>query len=486
MSGRRTSKAAKNPDAWFRARFPGAFIKMPDAQVFVQAGDRGRRADGFVSPYTVARCLGPDGRPDAPIRYCPDDSELYEYEPAEGIYQTRTAEQVQYRVNTILEECALEVPWKYRTSVRSVGASGSFGKVVSALKGIHNFPHPRRNRDLRYLHVRNGVLDLNHLRLIPFSPELPSIWKLPVPWEPHAPEPHRFNEMVNRLFPHPEDRELALDVLASAFLGNPFQRVVVLGGFGGTGKTTLVSILEELLGDGAYGPLRLKHSEDRFTAAEWEGKLLLHESEAKQENLNRALSILKALSGQDRLEIERKHVQGRQTFRPRALPVLTTNHRLGISPSGDYHAWKRRLIVFDVPEPEVEVPQNPHFGAELMREEGAGILSSFLTRAHRLRGAQSLPPLTKAQEKRADAFLGSADPLAEWVATRVVRERGQSISRPEAIESASCWLQRRGYRDLPGGPNRWCSRLKTVMGDAGFNFSNSLRPKGWRSARLLK
>jgi hypothetical protein len=487
MSGSTTSQKSrgKNPDAWFRAKYPGAFARMPRAQVFDRNVRDKRRFSGFVSDYTIARCLGPEGSPDAPIRYCAENDTLYEYVPEEGIYVVRTGEQVMHILSMILDDCAAHLPSNRRTAVRGVASPRHLRPVITALEGIHNLKHPGWNRDLRYLHVGNGVVDLYRLRLLPFSPSLPSTWKLPVDWDPDAPEPHRFNRMLDRLFPRQEDRDLAVDVLASAFLGNPFQRLVVLGGAGGTGKTTLLTLIERLLGDGAYGHLRLGHADNRFTAAGWAGRLLLHEEETTQEKLDRGREALKALSGQDTLEIEMKYVQERRSFRPRALPVLTTNHRLGIPCSADFEAWKRRLVFFDVPKPEEEFERKPGFADELLEREGTGILRSFLTRAHQLLDETSLRPLTRAQERRVDAFLSSADPLAEWAETMVKPAPGEGVQRDDAIESAVRWLRRREYQDIPTSTHAWSRRLKGIMGRAGYRWSNSMSPKGWRGARLL-
>lgn len=476
---------SQTPDSWFHDRFPGAFSQIPDAAVFARSGKK-RRIDGFVSSYAVADCLSPDGSPDSPIRFCPDDNSLYEYNPTEGIYQVRTPQQVMHNLRMILEECAAQLPENDRTAVRSVATPRYLRPIITALEGVHNLPHPDLNRDLRYLHCKNGIVDLESLDLMPFHPWHPSTWKLPIPWDSAAAYPHRFAGMLRILFPRREDRELAIDVLASAFLGNPFQRLLVLSGTGGTGKTSLLTILEALLGPGAFGHLRLNHSQNRFTASGWAGKLVLHEAETDQECLGRGLEALKSLSGQDTIEVELKYVQARTSFRPRALPVVTTNHELHIQPSGDYGAWRRRLVVFEVPEPAQPFDPQPRFAEELLQAEGPGILRLFLTRAHRLTRQTSLRPLSAAQKARLNAFLSSGDPLAEWAETHVQPMRGGGVLRDEAIASATRWLNRRNHSDVPSSTTAWSRRLKPLMEQRGGKWSNSMtpQPKGWRGVHL--
>ena len=476
------SKRFHNPDSWIRSRYPTVFADDPDQQVFHR---HDRKITGVVSPYRIARCLGPEGSPEAPLRYCSEAGTFYHYCPTEGIYLERDKHQVRQRLNDLYEACASHAAPRKRAQVRRGGSSSS-KEVVGAIMGGETFPVPGKNRDLRFLHVSNGIVDLETLALLPFTPGLPSTWKLPVPWEADAEEPIRFQRLLRRIFPHPDDRELALEVLASSFLGNPGQKMLLLAGEAGKGKSTLISLLTGLLGPGASGNLNLKYADGRFTSLGWAGRLLLYQSEVTQELVNKGIDALKAISGHDPMAGERKNGPTQIPFTPIALPVLVTNRRIRFFATEDYAAVERRLVPFDVPESKDEFTQVPHYERILLQEEGPEILRLLLTAAHRVKH-HGIRPMTEAQELRVHRYLCLEEPLEYW-AKKYLRRGDSSLNllRDEAIAHASSWLGAHGFR-TPQSPGGWSKRLKPVIGELGGVWSNSLKdaPKGWRHVELV-
>ena len=473
-----------DPDGWMRKRFPSVFhSKM--GKCFE------RRRSGtatILSPFRFSLCLGPTGSPDSPIRYSTEAGAFFRYSPREGIYKQVTNKEVERRFFDVLDECAHSMKSsKHVQMVHSVQRPSEARAVVSALQGEGSFPDPTQRRDLRYLHVENGILDIHDLKLLPFSPDRPSAWKVPVAWNPGSPEPVRFREMMDRLFPDSEDRELALEVLASAFLGNPFQRFVLMTGAPGTGKSSLIRMLSALLGPGASGGLRLRHVNSKFTAHSWAGRLLLYAPEVEQSDLNEGLEALKAISGHDPITAERKYGP-ELTFTPQALPILVSNHRhLRLPAESSGGAVARRLVSFDVPEPDRPIDVQPDFVDRLIEHEGPAILELLLATAHKLHHSGSLRPLTEGQTARNELFLGVGDPLTSWARTHVQRKDGASLLRDEAIPSAQVWLAER-HLDYPNSTTGWSRRLKAVLKGAGGTWAESVgergQGKGWRGLTL--
>ena len=473
-----------DPNGWMRNRFPAVFTSSGDECFQLRKGGTA----AFLSAFKAAECLGPIGSPNAPVRYSPESSTYFAYSPHRGIYQAVGKAEVEHLVYELLEECAKEVKSKYVGNVRSVQKPAEVRSVAGALRGLSSFPDPNRHRDLRYVHVENGVLDLDTLDLLPFTPDLPSAWKLPVPWTPQPPMPHQFWGMMERLFPDPDDRALAVEVLSTAFLGNPFQRFVLISGAAGTGKSTLVSLLSKLLGPGASGTLELAQARRRFTSFSWMGRLLLYEPELTQESLDQGLPALKAISGHDPMTAEKKFHSTLIPFTPRALPVLATNERVRFNCSLSQRAVARRLVAFDVPEPSAPFAQVPHFAEKLIQTEGPGILRVFLTEAHRLRQQGHIRPLTNDHIARNGRYLGMSDVLWSWAKSHVVREQGAAICRDEAIRSAARWLAQHKF-PAPTSNTGWSRRLKPILGALGGTWSKSLGQggdlKGWRQVKLV-
>ena len=483
-------KSAKNgsrrldPNGWMRKRFPAVFPTKHDDCFII----RKTKTAGFLSAFKAAQCLSPLGSPEAPVCFAAEAGTFYGYSPEEGIYQRLDEAQVRNRVYTLLEECVQGVRRTDAWTVRSAQKEHEAKAVTGALRGLGHFADPARNRNLRYVHVENGVLDLHTLDLLPFSPDRPSAWKLPVPWERRPPEPHRFWGMMRRLFPDRDDRALAVEVLSSAFLGNPFQRFVVISGAAGAGKSTIVHLLSQLLGPGASGEFRFEQVRDKFSGSSWMGRLLLHESEVDQKVLDRALRALKAVSGQDPMTAEKKHDPDLTPFTPRALPVLVTNDDVRFNSTSSHRAVARRLVAFDVPEPTTSFTEVPGFAKQLVQTEGPGILRVFLTEAHRLRQQGCLRPFTAHQKARHAMYLGTSEVLQFWAEVHVASEGGASILRDEAIAAAECWLAQHKL-PAPTSITGWSRQFKPIFEALGGTWTKSLGSKGdlkgWRQVKLV-
>lgn len=468
-----------------RRRFPAVFPTVHD-QCFRF------RKDGtatILSDMKFAQCLGRLGSPTAPICYSKEAYTYFGYSPEAGIYEPMTASEVTSRFHDLLEECALGVQLRFREAIRGVQSEYENAPATRLLQGRDIIPDPGKVRDLRFVHVANGVLDLETLELLPFTPDLPSSWKLPVAWKPDPPRPRRFWVMLERLFPDQDDRTLAVEVLSSAFLGNPFQRFVLLAGAAGTGKSTLVGVLATLLGPGASTGFRLAHSGKQFASYSWVGKLLLYEPEVEQAALHSgSIAMIKAITGHDPMVAELKHKNATIAFTPRALPILVTNPKVRLDPGGNRDALSRRLIAFDVPEPSEPFRQETFFAKRLIESEGSGILHLFLSKAHKLRREGRLMDLTDLQECRRDLFLGGSEPLRVWARKHVVSVQGRAVPRDDAIRSAEQWLKRHDFQ-VPSTATGWSQRLKPVMAELNGVWAHSLgddrNVKGWRHVTLV-
>src|SRR5690606_2811262 len=112
----------------------------------------------------------------------------------------------------------------------------------------------------------------------------------------------------------------------------------------------------------------------------------LAQLDASQSVLQKNTHILKALSGQDRMQPELKGERTHVTFVPRALPVITTNADVHLRLEGDHEAWQRRLVILrtEAPPPPRAIPD---FERILVREEGPGILRLVAEQARNLLAA---------------------------------------------------------------------------------------------------
>lgn len=478
-----------HPEEWMQKRFPDVLSSSRRAFRLTKGG----KVKNLGADLVLADCFGREGSPEAPLAYCPEEKSFYGYDPGGGIYRKLDDEQVVERIDRVFERCARECAEDHRPPVNGVRTVRKLENIRSALRSKSRISADRFRRSTRLLHVENGILDLEERELRPFSSEHPARWKLPIAWQDCPSYPRRFVDFLRTLFPRPADRDLALTVMAMALLGNPFQKVVFLVGPGGSGKSTFVKLMEELVGPEAATQLNLPHADERFQPAEWEGKLLLHQEEADSEMLRKNARVLKALSGGDRIAAERKYRQERTRFTPRALPVLSSNEDLRLPLDGDESAWERRLLVLQPTEEALpEGERVPDYERVLLREDGSGILRLVATRAQRLLKrldqGRGFPSLTPRQVARIHDLLKGSDPLAYFIKQRVKAAPDAELHAGELKEAYRRWWDRNGS-SAPRNV-QITRRIRELVEARGGTYAKSLSDhprhssRGWRGVRI--
>lgn len=210
------------------------------------------------------------------------------------------------------------------------------------------------------LNFRNGMVDIATLELRPHDPTLLSTTQLPVRWDPESEAP-RIARFLQEVL-HEDAVELVLEVFGLAlYPGNPFHSVVFLYGDGQNGKSTLLHLMEELVGRDRVAHVSTRQLErDRFAGADLDGKLLNIHSEEGALSLDHT-EQLKAISGGDTVRVERK-CQDAYDIRPICLPVFATNKP--VSSEDCSRALARRIVIIEFPH---TFPCGPN--AEVLRAE---------------------------------------------------------------------------------------------------------------------
>lgn len=479
--------AGLTPGQWMRREYPEVFGRY-SGPVF-RTSQKGS-IQGIASETHFARCLGPTGSPAEPIVHCRDEDRFYRYDPDEGVYQDLTEHEVKRHIGELLHRCA-EGSKERSGEVHELDRQVVKRNVREALKEQVSVSSDRFTRDIARLPVANGMLDLQKLELESHSPKHFSRWKLSAPWKDQFGVPRRFMEFLAWMFPSRQDRRLAVDVLAMAISGNPAQRLVLLTGDGGTGKSTFIHLLGELVGPRAFGELDLANAGQRFESGHWADQLVLHQSEAHTNLLRGNERFLKSISGQDPMEGRVKYGRDKIPFVPKALPIITANTSLRLRLKGDARAWRRRLIVLETDgEALTDEEQVDEYHKHLLEAEGPAILRLIATRAQALL-QDGFSGLSTTQQARADTVIEGFDPLQVFVDECVVEENGAHLYGGELRQVAAEWLRVRDH-DVPSSDVGFGRRLAPIVEELGGVKCNSLpdhpeySSSGWRHVRLIR
>ena len=178
------------------------------------------------------------------------------------------------------------------------GVSKKVDDIVKALRITAQVKEllPQTDR----IHVRNGTLFLNGT----FTQEKNEIvrYRLPISFNPNAKSPERWLRFVSDLL-RPEDIPTLQEFIGYCLIpSNAGQKMLVIKGSGGEGKSQIRNVLSKLFGayakDGSVG----KISENRFARADLEHVLLMIDDDMRLEALrqtNYVKSIVTAKSKMD-------------------------------------------------------------------------------------------------------------------------------------------------------------------------------------------
>ena len=289
--------------------------------------------------------------------------------------------------------------------------------------------------------------------LRPFSPEYRSRHRSPIAFDEDATCERFLNELVLPAV-HPEDVELLQKFAGMMLLGdNRAQRLLILDGEGGRGKTQFANVIQGVVGMPNVTQLRTKHLAERFELYRFLKKTLLVGVDVEADFLStKGAAVLKGLVGGDWHDAEQKGGTGSFQIQGNFNVLITSNARLRVRLQGDLSAWKRRLTIvrYEAPPPRKKVPD---FGAFLVRTEGSGILNWALVGAQKL--LSEIPDgggdmvLTQRQHEIVDSLLAESDSLRHFLQDCLVVNEHRDVTVTELVEAYAAYCPERKWHALP-------------------------------------
>ena len=158
----------------------------------------------------------------------------------------------------------------------------------------------------------------------------------------------------------PADVSLVQRWAGLSLLGiNHSQKILLITGTAGGGKSTLVSVLLGVIGQTNVGTLRTDYLDDRFEIGRFFEKTVLYGADVQEDFLSgRTASRLKSLTGGDMMTVEFKNSNESPSMKCQFNVVMTSNSHLMVFLEGDADAWRRRLVIvtFTRPKPSAIIP----------------------------------------------------------------------------------------------------------------------------------
>ncbi len=385
------------------------------------------------------------------VLYEPDEKTFYVYKAETGLYEVESADAIRHKISSRMLEASRQANVfdleKRRTAT-------TLNNVISHLRGISEkrgaFTGARRA-----VHLANGVIVFKgcNAELQPFSAEFRSRNRSPIAFDENARCERFLNDLVLPAVA-PDDVELLQKFAGMMLLGyNRAQRLLILDGEAGRGKTQFANVMQGLVGMANVTQLRTKLLAERFELFRYLKKTLLIGVDVEADFLStKGAAVLKGLVGGDWFDAEQKGGTGSFQVQGNFNVIITSNARLKVRLQGDVGAWKRRITIvrYEAPPPKRRIPD---FGAALVREEGSGILNWALLGAQKL--LTEIPDeggdfiLTQRQRNVVDLLLAESDSLRHFLQARVQVDGYGDVTTSELIEAYAAYCPEHRWQPLP-------------------------------------
>jgi P4 family phage/plasmid primase-like protien len=380
----------------------------------------------------------------------PDEKTFYGYSAETGLYEVESADVVRHKISNRMLEASRQANVfdleKRRTAT-------TLNNVVAHLRGISE-KRAAFSGARKVIHLANGVIVFNgcEAELRPFSPEFRSRNRSPIAFDESAKCERFLNELVLPAVAE-DDVELLQKFAGMMLLGyNRAQRILILDGEAGRGKTQFANVIQGLVGMANVTQLRTRLLAERFELYRYLKKTVLVGVDVEADFLStKGAAVLKGLVGGDWFDAEQKGGTGSFQMQGNFNVIITSNARLKVRLQGDVGAWKRRITIvrYEAPPPEKRIAD---FGSYLINTEGAGILNWALLGAQKL--LSEIPDeggdfvLTQRQRGVVDSLLAESDSLRHFLHERVQVDGSGDVTSSELVEAYAAFCPERRWQPL--------------------------------------
>lgn len=343
-------------------------------------------------------------------------------------------------------------------------------QVLDALR-IETYT-PEWKPQLDRIHLQNGTYFLDERGFVP-EKEL-CLNRLPVEYQPDAPAPTKWLEFLDGLL-IPEDILTLQEYLGYLLIpSTKAQKMLVMTGKGGEGKSRIGLLLKKLFGEASHSESILRIETNRFASANLEYKLVMVDDDLNMVALPETRNIKSIVTAEDRLCIERKNKQAVQGLLYVRF-ICFGNGNL-VATHDDSDGFWRRQILITVKDRDPARVDNP-FLIEELSEERPGILLWMLEGLHRLLANRYQFTISERSIQNLEAAMADSDNLTQFMqATAYVRFKPDTEERSTYLYRAyTKWCE--DNLESPVPQKKFRQFLLKNAGKYGLTFSKHIEGK---------
>ena len=249
--------------------------------------------------------------------------------------------------------------------------SKKINNIIELLKitaHVANF-RPQEDR----IHMANGTLLLDGT-FIESKDEVVRN-RFPVSYNPQAKPPERWLKFLNELL-EPEDILTLQEFMGYCLVPSTSgQKMMVIKGNGGEGKSQIGTVLARMFGSNAKDGSIGKVSENRFARADLEHILLMIDDDMRMEALKQTNYVKSIVTAQGKMDLERKGKQSYQGYLYARLLAFSNGDLQALYDRSD--GFFRRQLILTTKEKAADRQDDPHIADKLCEEMEGIFLWAF-------------------------------------------------------------------------------------------------------------
>ncbi|MGC8676527.1 MAG: phage/plasmid primase, P4 family, partial [Candidatus Micrarchaeia archaeon] len=302
----------------------------------------------------------------------------------------------------------------------------------------------------RLIPVKNGVFDILAGTFREYDENDHFIFRLHAKYEPNARAP-KFEKFLTEIV-YPGDLALLQEMLGYIlWRGMPVQKALMLVGEGSNGKSTLLSVIQAVLGSDNFTGIGIQElEENHFLVANLYGKLANIRSELPFRALNDT-GVFKHLTGGDPITADVKFGHP-FTFVNTAKLIFATN-KIPKTPD-DSDAFYRRWVIISFPykfsanPAPSEKQANPNLVSEIIESELPGVLNWLLEGLRRLiKNGWRLSASQTTEEIRLD-YIRRSDTVKAFIEDAITVKQGAYTPKNELYDAYVDYCRKNKYQPL--------------------------------------
>lgn len=251
------------------------------------------------------------------------------------------------KLKTLIRACCYPEFVKSTTIRRVYDLFTADAELEARYEDLNRYP-------AHWINFRNGFYDPVERRMIPHDPKYKALNQVPHAYDPDGdPRGDTVEEWLRFIVPDADDREMLLEFAGYCMTRDiRQQKFLILNGEGGTGKSTVIRLIEEMTGFENRSSISLTELTQRFSAYGLLGKLINCCADLEITALEDTSTIKKAL-GEDTLRGEAK---GKDAFPFRSYAKLIFScNELPLVKAEKTNGFYRRLLILTMDRVPAEV-----------------------------------------------------------------------------------------------------------------------------------